>query len=103
MSKIYPKCLHNKELSLCYTGHILPCCWINDQFNEDEWKDFFSTEMNIDKFETIDEIFETETWKNFFGMLKINPTNAPTRCKVMCYVPLNVDPEGNKSAVRFNK
>jgi len=103
MYKIHPKCLHNKELSLCNTGHILPCCWINDLVNNYQWKDFFSTEMHIDKFETIDEIFETETWKNFFDMLKTDPTKAPTRCKDKCSVPLDVDPEGDHFVISFNK
>lgn len=104
MSKIYPKCLYNKELSLCYTGHILPCCWINDQINESEWKEFFSDEMNLNNFETIDEIFETKPWKDFFNTLKNNQENAPKRCKSMCSTPLETDPEANnKSLVKFNK
>jgi len=103
MSKIYPKCLHKKELSLCYTGHVLPCCWINDQIDVPEWKEFFSDDMRLDNFETLEEIFETDTWKNLINILKHDTPNAPTKCKKMCSVPLDVDTEGTNRKVGFKK
>lgn len=103
MSKLNPKCLHNKELSLCYTGHVLPCCWINDQIDNIEWKEFFSDDMHLDNFETIDQIFATDTWKNLMYLLKHNPINAPKKCKLMCSVPLEKDIEGNKLKIGEEK
>ena len=99
----YPKCLDKKELSLIHTGHILPCCWVNDQINNPEWKSFFAEELHLDNFETIDEIFETKTWQDFIDMLNNDHKNAPKKCKRMCSVPIHKDPEGDKREVRFKK
>lgn len=103
MFKLYPKCLDKKELSLCYTGHILPCCWINDRINDSEWREFFADELHLDNFKTVNEVFETKIWQDFINMLNNNPKNAPKRCKHMCSMPLDKDLEGDKKKVGFKE
>jgi len=102
--KLNPKCIHGKDLSFYHTGHVLPCCWLNNHKNDIKCRDLFSEEMHIDNFDTVEEIFETETWKQFFEMLRKNPKDAPQQCWKMCTTPLHVDPEINEEKrINFKK
>ena len=71
--------------------------------NNPKWKEFFSDDMRLDNFETLEEIFETDAWKSLINTLKHDSTNAPTKCKKMCSVPLDVDTEGTRSKMEFGK
>ena len=101
MIKLNPKCIRGKDLSLHCTGHVLPCCWLNDQIYDSKCRDLFSEEMLIDNFNTIEEIFETKIWKDFFKMLIESPNDAPGTCWKMCSTPFGVDPE-IKEATRIS-
>jgi hypothetical protein len=104
MSNLKPKCLNGKPHSFHHSGHVLPCCWLNDQMHDPKCKTLFSEEMHIDNFNTVEEIFETKIWKNFFRMLKKSPSNAPRRCWKMCILPLDVDPEVRaETKINFKK
>jgi len=99
---INPKCLQDRAISYSVTGHILPCCWVNTSWDQPYLKDLFLDKNHIDNFETLDEIFETSAWINFFDMLKNNPQDAPKKCKQMCNVLLDVNLEGTDTVTDYS-
>ena len=91
--KINPKCLHGRDLGYAITGHMTPCCWTNISWNDTWLSKFFTPEMHIDNFDTIEDILNSEVWVNFFEMLENDNTKAPLICKQMCSGAVEDDPE----------
>jgi len=91
-SKFKPKCIKsNKALAFTATGYIVPCCWVD---NEQGWKDktlskFYNKSLHLNNNDSIEDIINSETWYDWFIMLKSKPENAPFVCKQYCSVPLN--------------
>lgn len=82
---INPKCLHtDRDLSFANTGHILPCCWLNDSYEEPGIKELFSERLHIDN-NTVEDIINSKEWIDFFNNLK---SNAPAICRKFCSGPL---------------
>ena len=86
MTTLNPKCItENRDLAYVSTGHLTPCCWVNDNF-EKYLKDIVSLEMHIDNFDSIEDILLSKPWKDFFDMLMNNPSDAPQVCQRYCGV-----------------
>lgn len=82
---IRPKCLYNnKDLAFTTTGHLTPCCWANNSFEEPFLKDLLSPEMHIDNFNSLEEILESKPWSKLYEILLTDPKNAPQTCKFYC-------------------
>ena len=92
-----PKCLlTDRDLSFSSTGHILPCCWLNVSMKENQIDKLFSKKLHIDN-NTIQEIVDSDEWKNFFNKLENNPIESlPDTCKDYCKVDLNINVESNR-------
>lgn len=83
--KLKPKCLEeNRDLAYTTTGHLTPCCWVNTEFNEHYLRQILSPKMQINNFNSVEEILTSRPWINFFKMLKENPQAAPRVCKRYC-------------------
>jgi len=91
--KIQPKCLaygtrDNKGAAYTSDGYMLPCCWLDDPpvhryVMESGLKDpKLAVENNI----SLEEIFGSDTWENFFQKLVNDPDNCSYMCKKKCGV-----------------
>ena len=92
-----PKCLlTDRDLSFSSTGHILPCCWLNTSMKANHIDKLFSKKLHIDN-NTIQEIIDSNEWKNFFNKLENDSIdNLPATCKDYCKVDLNINVESNR-------
>ena len=66
------------------TGHLLPCCWCENQKDE-EFKPLYKENLKIKNVDGIDEILLSDEWKYFAGLLSNDPVkNAPKTCWKYC-------------------
>ena len=89
--KFTPKCLYGtRAAGFTATGFLVPCCWVDclEGWNDEQLKKFYDKKLHIDNNE-VEEIFESETWTDWFDMLKNNPENAPKLCKKYCTIELD--------------
>ena len=83
-----PKCLlTNRDLSYSVTGHILPCCWVNVAWENEQLKNLFKDELHIDNNKSIEEILNKDEWKDFKNLLENGlDKDIPSVCKKYCNV-----------------
>lgn len=92
MTNLNPKCLsHKRDLAFTTTGHLTPCCWVNNSFNEPFLNKLLSDQMHIDNFSSLEEILESKPWEDFYDMLQNRPELAPGTCKYYCTGNLTVE------------
>jgi hypothetical protein len=94
--KIIPKCLQfhetaNKGAAYTSDGYMLPCCWLDDPpahnyIVECGLKD---PELAVANNDSLDEIFTSNQWENFFTILIHSPENASYMCKKKCGVDVD--------------
>jgi hypothetical protein len=96
--KIIPKCLQfheaaNKGAAYTSDGYMLPCCWLDDPPVHDYIvkSGLKDPELAVANNNSLDEIFTSDQWENFFTILIHNPENASYMCKKKCGI--NVDKE----------
>ena len=96
-SGIKPKCLlSDRDLSYSSTGHILPCCWVNISMNDQQMGPLFSDKLHIDN-NTVDEIVNSDEWKEFFLKLKTYSLDKlPYACVENCSKSLEKNSSCNK-------
>tara|TARA_X000001316_G_C911987_1_gene27100 strand:- start:425 stop:715 length:291 start_codon:yes stop_codon:yes gene_type:complete len=83
--KLYPRCISgNKPPAYSSTGYILPCCWCDDDKVLEEFDFIMKEHLKLENVETIDDIFLSEEWIDFFKMLNNNSNDAPFVCKKYC-------------------
>lgn len=89
--KIKPKCLHfYPELSkgAAYTsdGFMLPCCWMDDPLEETYVNNagLKDEKLKVSNNESLEQIFTSDQWENFFNILLSNPELASNTCKRKC-------------------
>ena len=85
--KLIPRCLYgDRSAAFVNSGHISPCCWVDGDFNQkiEGYKELFTEKMKLENFKTVDEIFLSDEWLNFFKMLKNKPESAPYICWKHC-------------------
>ena len=69
---IEPKCLNNGYLGYSNEGFILPCCWA-DYAKYELIPELLQDKFNLSNVNSIDEILNSEEWKNFLKNIKNNP------------------------------
>ena len=95
--ELKPKCLlSDRDLSYSPTGHVLPCCWVNDNMEEEHTGELFSDKLHIDN-NTVNEIVTSSEWQHFFHKLKNNSIDdLPETCVQYCNDSLNTNASCNK-------
>lgn len=94
--KINPKCLQfhnnlNKGAAYTSDGFMLPCCWLDDPpvysyIKEHGLKD---EALRVSNHESLETIFTSDQWENFFSILLNDPDKASYMCKKKCGVKDN--------------
>lgn len=89
--QIDPKCLKfNNRLSkgAAYTsdGFMLPCCWMDHPNAYDYIVDagLKDQQLAVANVSSLEEIFTSDQWENFFTTLLYEPENACHMCFKMC-------------------
>ena len=90
--KIKPRCLtyepksYHKPAAYTADGFMLPCCWLDDkQVNDPEYAVLQTEETNI-KYNTVEEIINSDTWQTFYDNLYTD--KCPSYCKEKCTTTL---------------
>jgi len=85
--ELKPRCIGGDRCTAYVnTGHLSPCCWVDghDVQTSKEYKDFFTEEMKLANFDSVQDVLDTDVWVNFFRMLIENPKEAPWICWKYC-------------------
>jgi len=98
-----PKCLlTNRDLSYSVTGHILPCCWVNVAWEDESIKKLFKDKLHIDNNKSIEDILDSDEWKEFMSKLENSPDkDIPSVCKRYCSIDLKKNVEGDRKLYHF--
>jgi hypothetical protein len=66
------KCFNKKQPAFAITnrGEVIPCCWLDTkvQREEEDYQKLLAV-SHLDDYDSVDEIFLTEEWVNFFENL----------------------------------
>tara|TARA_B100000287_G_scaffold315797_1_gene299345 strand:+ start:4970 stop:6028 length:1059 start_codon:yes stop_codon:yes gene_type:complete len=80
---IKPKCLPpgKKEIAYTTTGHIVPCCWLDNPlgWEEPQIKRLYQDKLKVSNNKDIESIVDSKEWNDFFKELKTNPSETCTR------------------------
>ena len=80
-----PKCLKNPAEKVPYIsakGQLYPCCWLDGRPDEDPEYAVLQTEETNIKYNTVDEIMNSDIIKTFYDNL--STSNCPKYCKKKC-------------------
>ena len=70
---IRPKCLPpgKKEIAYTTTGHIVPCCWVDNPvgWEEPQIKRLYQDKLKVSNNKDIESIVDSDEWNNFFKKL----------------------------------
>lgn len=103
MKKIKPKCIpynENLEYTDCVgnfpnftsAGFLLPCCWLDHvPMLKENYQNLWDEELNIKNVNSIDDIFYSKQWKNFYKMLLNEQERAHDICWKNCGVEVDDD------------
>jgi len=96
--KIKPRCVEfherlNKGAAYTSDGFMLPCCWMDDPpvYDYIVKAGLKDPELAVSKHETLDTIFTSDQWENFFTTLIHDPENASYMCKKKCGVDIPLE------------
>ena len=88
-----------KILTIKLVDHHLIREWANLfcslPLEETEISKLFDSKLHIDN-NTVEEILNSEDWKNFFNILKNDSSKVPFKCRSNCTNDLNDNPEETK-------
>lgn len=82
-----PRCIFkDQDFVLSSEGFFTPCCWLDDELYRVQpyVNNFFNENLNIENNENIQDIFDSEEWKNFWDILLNRPEEAPPVCYEYC-------------------
>ena len=87
---LLPKCVvqHNKNFNIkaygfSSEGYLMPCCWTIEEVNND-FAELKKEKLNIKNVEKIEDIINSDEWKNFADILINKPEQAPNLCWFFC-------------------
>lgn len=86
-NSLCPRCIFKEQdFVLSSEGFFTPCCWLDDELyrNQPYVNDFYKEHLNIENNENIQDIFDSEEWKNFWDILINRPKEAPPVCYEYC-------------------
>jgi hypothetical protein len=96
--KIEPKCLafgkkDNKGAAYTSDGFMLPCCWMDDPpvYRYVKACGLKDDELLLSNNNSLEDIFKSEQWENFFQTLINRPQDASYMCKKKCGVNVDMD------------
>jgi hypothetical protein len=96
--KIRPKCLQfhevaNKGAAYTSDGYMLPCCWLDDPpvYNYIVKAGLKDKELAVANNKSLDDIFTSDQWENFFTTLIHDPENASYMCKKKCGIDIDIN------------
>ncbi len=108
--KIDPKCLKfhesaNKGAAYTSDGFMLPCCWMDDPpvhryIVDSGLKD---PELAVANNNSLEEIFTSDQWENFFYTILYNPKNASYMCKKKCGVGFDSETLKEEEIIEIEK
>lgn len=91
--QIVPKCLNfqfniNKGAAYTSDGFMLPCCWLDHPKAYDYIVDagLKDQQLAVANVSSLEEIFTSDQWENFFKTLLYDPECASSICKRKCGV-----------------
>lgn len=84
MKYFKPKCMINPETGIFYNnrGFLTPCCWADGPEEEDDWKEFYTEELNVSNNDNIEDILTSDVWVDFFHNLSNG--NKKRVCEIYC-------------------
>lgn len=78
-----PKCLeHGGYLAWSATGHLLPCCWYDNQ-NKKYIPELIQDKFNL-KDNTVQEVLDSKEWKEFIDKVERHDITLPMICHRYC-------------------
>ena len=87
---LLPKCVvpYNKDFNIkaygfSSEGYLMPCCWTIEEENND-FAELKKEKLNIKNVEKIEDITNSDEWKNFADILINKPQQAPNLCWFFC-------------------
>jgi hypothetical protein len=111
--KIIPKCLQfhdeaNKGAAYTSDGFMLPCCWLDDPpvHNYIMKCGLKDESLAVSNNDSLEKIFTSDQWENFFTILIHDPENASYMCKKKCGVDVDKNrlrDEENKANAELGK
>lgn len=81
--ELVPQCFRGREMGHQSSGYVLPCCWIQGDV-EKNYSLLCNDETKLENIESIEELFDTESYKKFFKILTETPQNAYDICWERC-------------------
>tara|TARA_B100001057_G_C22024346_1_gene634797 strand:+ start:70 stop:438 length:369 start_codon:yes stop_codon:yes gene_type:complete len=86
--KLQPMCVgeNSREYGFNSQGYIMPCCWTVQEkgYEEDQFKDLMKDKFHISNINKIEDVVNSDEWKNFADTLINKPQNAPNICWFFC-------------------
>ena len=86
-NSLCPRCIFKEQdFVLSSEGYFAPCCWLDDELYRSQpyVNDFFQPHVNIENHDNIQDIFDSDEWKNFWDILLNHPEDAPPVCYEYC-------------------
>ena len=79
----YPHCIHlGKPMGYSAHGHILPCCWANN--DDPGFSSLQKESLKLECNDSVNEIFQSTEWQEFYEILTKCPEKAPATCWKYC-------------------
>lgn len=82
----YPRCItHEAQETLSNSGHILPCCWMDNEFDKKDHLigQLYSDHLHIDNISSREELLQSAEWVELFNAI-ITKQNLPKCCIREC-------------------
>lgn len=81
------KVINPSQVSLALTskGVVLPCCWSDPIFSDNDSCELHDPELNISNHDSVKSIMLSRQWVSFHNMLQNNPENSPNFCVKHCH------------------
>lgn len=81
--ELVPQCLRGREMGHQSSGYVLPCCWLQGDV-ENKYPLLCNKETKLSGIQSIENLFETNSYKEFFKILTETPENAYDICWERC-------------------
>ena len=78
-----PKCLEGEFLAWSAAGHLLPCCWYDNQ-NKKFIPQLLQEKFRLSKDNTVEDVLNSEEWKDFLDKVKRDDKSLPPICHMYC-------------------
>jgi len=72
-------------------GYIMPCCWTVQEkgYEEKQFKPLMKDKFHISNVDKIEDVIQSEEWKEFADILVKKPQNAANVCWYFCGRKIN--------------